>query len=804
MNRLAKLFFSGLLLSVSSVVLSQTPEIVHQNLLQSIGNKGKVAVEIDGLRSLLLSDKSAFVMALPLPTGEMVHFKLTPDRVMAEELALKYPSIRTFSGVALNQTNSTGRFDITPNGFHGMFYYNGQRVFLEPKSENIATENSHRLAQAGRAYITSTNEYNSYFSYDRPIKAGQKHHYHQPKTIVKQTPSLFASANKTASKSTESAMKTYRLAISATGEYTQFHGGTVDSTMAEIITLVNRLNGVYQRDLAIKLELVSNNDLLVYTDANTDPFNNDGDDGELNTGVINSVVGSTNYDIGHVVNTDGGGLAVLGAVCDPFSKGDGLTGSANPINDAFYIDYVAHEIGHQFNAEHTFNGTAQSCSGHRVNNAAYEVGSGSTIMAYAGICGDQNLQSHSDDFFHAISIDQIKAFTQTGTGSTCGTVTGVFNNLPTVDAGIDYTIPAHTPFVLSGSASDTDSESLSYSWQQFDLGTPSSSLVEQVDDGSRPLFRAFLPTSQTERYLPKLSDVLNNTISIGESLPTTDRELNFRLMVFDYDGGVNFDDVTLTVVDTGQAFAMSAPTLDDVWSTNSQSINWQVAATNTQPINCTSVDVLLSRDNGENFDITLAENVANNGSYTTSLSTFCASDINTSQARIKLACNNNIFFAINEGRFSIDKALSAEDLAITNQQALTVTQGESINLTSSQFNFACETPSTLTIESGDNYTFVDTSITPDSDFTGNLVVNLVASKAGISSAIYGVNITVEEKPEPEPVPGPTPEPTKPESSSSGSVFWLLFIGLILPWRVLQLTAATKHITPSLLLPRKDY
>lgn len=790
MKLLSKLFLCGLAVLFSQGVFSQTSKIELNNLFQQVDSMGAISTNISELRSLLLSDEQSYVIALPLPNGEFVNFKLIPDSVMAGALAIKYPNIRTFTGTSLNQPNDTGRFDITPNGFHGMFYYHGTRVFVEPNSVTVIEPSELAKDRMSKRYDGSSQEYKSYFSQGSRLTNKNAHTFHPPKKIQQQFLSSAhakaGSANKVARTSaTESAITTYRIAISTAAEYTQFHGGTVDSTMAELITLVNRLNLLYQRDLAIKLELVGSNDLLVYTDTNTDPFNNDGDDGDLNTSVINGVIGSTNYDIGHVVNTDGGGLAVLGGVCDSFYKGDGMTGSFNPTNDAFYIDYVAHEVGHQFGAEHTFNGTADACSGNRVANSAYEVGSGSTIMGYAGICDDQNLQSHSDDFFHAISIDQINDYTQNGVGSTCGTVTGELNNTAVVDAGVDYTIPAHTPFKLSGSASDIDSENLSYSWQQFDLGNESSSLAEQVDDGSRPLFRAFLPSSQTDRYFPKLSDVLNNITSIGESLPTTNRELNFRLMVLDNEGGASFDEVKLTVVDTGQAFALTSPTLNEIWTANNNTINWQVAGTNAAPINCASVNILLSKDGGENFEIILASGVTNNGSHEISLNSFCASDINTSQARIKLACGNNVFFAVNDGAFSIDKALSSTDISITSQQTFTVTQGDSITIASSQFGYACETPDSLTVQSGDNYTFSGTSITPSSDFTGILAVKIVANKNGITSESYTVNITVEEKPEPEPEPEPTP--TEPETKSSGSISWLLLLGFILPWRVWQLT-----------------
>jgi len=794
MNPVNKFLFCSFLVLFSHVLQAEPKSLFNRNVDTNI-----LSTNISELRIILLSAPQSIVIALPLPNGKLVNFKLIPENIMADELASKYPNIRTFLGVSIDNPNQTGRFDITPNGFHGMFYHNGERVFIEPESVYIQEEVKQQQ-KVKRVFNELNSKYKSYFSQESQLPNEQTnkltHKFHSPKRIA-QPLSIVADSQKDKAKTAKisavsSTMKTYRIAISAAAEYTAFNGGTVDSAMAEIITLVNRLNQVYQRDLAIKLELVENNDLLIFTDANADPFSNTSDDGDVNTSVIDGIIGSDHYDIGHVVNTEGGGLAVLGGVCDSLYKGDGVTGSTNPANDAFYIDYVAHEIGHQFGADHTFNGTAEACLGNRAAASAYEVGSGSTIMGYAGICGDQDLQFHSDAFFHAGSIDEINDYIENGIGNTCGIASGTTNNTANVDAGLDYIIPARTPFKLSGSAEDLDSVNLDYSWQQFDLGNKSSSAEDMIDDGNRPLFRAFLPSSDANRFFPTLSDTLNNTNSIGESLPTTNRELNFRLMVFDNEGGVSFDEVKLDVVDTGQAFSLSSPMLDDVWTASSNNIIWQVGGTDASPINCAAVDVLLSKDGGENFDISLASGVANNGNADISIDSFCASEINTSQARIKLVCTNNIFFAINNGAFSIDKALSSTDITVISQSTLSLTQGESIALASSQFTYACEAADSITIQNGDNYTFSGETVLPNSDFIGLLSVNVTANKEGISSEVFVVNITVEAKPEPEPIPEPEPVPDKPATKSSGSMSWLLLFIFVLPWRVWFLAKVKKY------------
>lgn len=814
MKRLNKLTFCSLLLLLTQItfhpfVIANTLDRQADSYFKKNQGEANLLANIDDLRALLLSDRDFIIVELPIPSGELVKFKLTPEQIMADELAKKYPNIKTFSGVAIDSANvenvtfdddsnkNTGRFDITPNGFHGMFYYQGERVFVEPEIVYIGEESVLKASKTDSSKVTTlkrrrvfnevTNAYKSYVQSESRLESIQPYEFHQPKKITSQLDFAVESQSNDVNKAAKtlestSTIKTYRIAISAAAEYTEFNGGTVDSAMAEIVTLVNRLNQVYQHDLAIKLELVENSDLLIFTDANADPFNNDSDDGDLNTSVINGIIGSAGYDIGHVVNTDGGGLAVLGGVCNSIYKGDGVTGDPNPTNDAFYIDYVAHEIGHQFGAEHTFNGTSGACEGNRESDSAYEVGSGSTIMAYAGICGDQNLQTHSDAFFHARSIEQIRDNIENGFGRTCGITTGDVNNTAAVDAGADFTIPAKTPFKLTGNAQDSDNDTLTYSWQQFDLGTASASLAEQVDDGSRPLFRAFLPSDNASRYFPQLSDVLNGETTKGESLPTTNRELNFRLMVFDQQGGVSFDEAKLTVVDTGQAFSLNTPLSDDVWTASSNTISWEVADTDIAPISCASVDVLLSTDNGETFDISLATNIANNGAADVEIGSFCADTINSTQARVKLVCSDNIFFAINNGAFSISKALNVSDISIIEQPVLSLVQGDSITLNTAQFTYKCQPADTFTIQAGDNYTVSDQTITPSSDFVGELQVAVVANKETVSSGTFVVTITVEAKPDPVVVP----QPETSSSSSSGSFYWLLLSFCIMPLRILLL------------------
>jgi len=435
--------------------------------------------------------------------------------------------------------------------------------------------------------------------------------------------------------------------VAATGEYTAFHGGTVADGQAAIVTAINRVNGIYENDLSVRMVLVGNNSSLVYTNGATDPYTN-GNGGAMlgeNQSNVDLVIGNANYDIGHVFSTGGGGVAGLGVVGITGLKARGVTGQAAPIGDPFYVDYVAHEMGHQFGGSHTFNGDSGNCAGGNRSGAhAYEPGSGTTIQAYAGICGNDNLQLNSDPFFHSESIEQIRDTITSGPGNTAATITNTGNAIPTVNAGANFVIPAGTPFELTAIGNDADGgDVLTYSWEQRDLGPQQD--VNAGDNGSSPLFRAWTPTEDDSRVFPRMTDLLNNTTVIGETLPTTNRTMNFRAVVRDNSaldgGGVNTDDMTVQVI-AGAAFQVTSQNVATTWTGGTiQTISWNVAGTNTGAVNTPNVDILFAAD-GINYDTVLATAVPNDGSQT-----IVAPGIATTTGRFKVRGSGNIFFDIN-------------------------------------------------------------------------------------------------------------------------------------------------------------
>lgn len=663
-------------------------------------------------------------LALPTPSGELIMFELTPYSVMPKPLAERYPKIKTYLGKHVSDPSISGTFDISPKGFYGVYDLFGQRVFVEPEI-GYADEQKALYRVYYKHAIADTYAKSNYI-----LRQPIKHDLLDHQTRNTDSPSFNTPLTNDVK---------YRLAIATTGEYSEFHGGTKDSVMAALVTLVNRVNQVYMRDLSTTFELVADNDDLIFLDASTDPFSNDDTDIDKIADVIDPVIGSSGYDIGHLVGTGAGGLAGFGVACTT-AKAEGVTGNPQPINDAFSIDYVAHEIGHQLGADHTFNGLVGACDGNRVSTAAFEPGSGSTIMGYTGICETQNLQANSDPYFHVHSLEQMAAFTRQAGGSACGVRTAKTNQAPVVDAGNNFTIPARTPFKLTGSATDADGDTLTYSWQQSDLGSATNSPQEDAtDSGDGPLFRVFNPSSDGTRTFPQMSDVMSGQVSYGEALPTTSRDLTFKLLVRDGNGNIADDSVTITVVGNQQGFAVTEPTSGTLWTLGTHTVRWQTADTENAPISCSFVDILLSLDGGESFPTLVADDVPNDGQHDVTLANLASS----ANGKLKVMCSNNVFFAVNAGNLQIQGSTEPVAPNITEQEALVVTEDGSITLSISNFKYQGGfNADSLTIAGGENYTVNGLTVTPSENFNGTLAVPVTAIRATLTSDPFNASITV--------------------------------------------------------------
>ncbi|MEY4877562.1 MAG: hypothetical protein RL708_2712, partial [Bacteroidota bacterium] len=453
-------------------------------------------------------------------------------------------------------------------------------------------------------------------------------------------------------------------------------------------------DGVYETEVAIRLVLIGTETNVIFINPTTDPFTGNNTSttliGESQT-VINGNIGSANYDIGHTFSTGGGGLANLGCVCSSNNKAKGITGNSNPVGDPYDIDYVAHEMGHQFGANHTFNSGLGSCSGNRSSGNAYEVGSGTTILAYAGICGNDDIQPHSDPFFHTASFDAIVAYSNTGNGNTCASTTATNNNPPTITSmpTNGKTIPAQTPFFLTGAATDVDGDVLTYCWEEMDKGS-STTWDGGKSTTTAPLFKSRVPTILPIRYIPSLVNInlgfQANPSNLmggnkGEVLPTISRTMNFRLTVRDNKnggggvatGGNGCSIATafaLNVTMAAGPFTVFIPDGGEVWNGGStQNISWAVSGTDVAPINCGFVDILMSVDGGLTFDSIVATHLPNTGSANITVPNI---QTNTT-VRFLIRCSDNYFFDISDADFTINFNSNANGIAnVYNGQAMQV------------------------------------------------------------------------------------------------------------------------------------
>ena len=584
---------------------------------------------------------SRIPLELPLPEGGIALFNILESPVMEEELAAKFPELKTYIGKGLSENIFNVRFDFTPSGFHAMIRTLNGTVYIDPYSNgNI----DNYICYYKKNYLPQSDF----------ICEGPEIEFE----IAEQIRNLIA--NGIGNRIGEQ-LRTYRLALAATGEYTAFHGGTVTAGMNAVVVAMNRVNQIYENEVAVRMILIANNDLLIYTNSGTDPYTNNNGFTMLtqNQNNIDLVIGSANYDIGHVFSTGGGGVAGLGVVCRAGQKARGVTGLPQPIGDPFYVDYVAHEMGHQYGANHTFNGSEGACSGGNRNpSTAYEPGSGATIMAYAGICGSQNLQNLSDDYFHGISIDEMVAYTTLGSGSTCPVVTNTGNDAPTVSIPASgFSIPINTPFSLTGSAVDPNGDVLTYCWEEFDLGAAGH---PNSPSGNAPIFRSFDPVSSTTRTFPRLTNIINNSQTIGEIMPGYSRTLTFRLTARDNragGGGVGkSSNISFSVTNTAGPFLVTSPNTSVTWpGLSTQSVTWSVANTNISPVNCASVNILLSTDGGQTFPFVLISGTPNDGSQDVVLP-----DNQTTTARVKIEAADNIFFDMSNVNFIISEAVPVE------------------------------------------------------------------------------------------------------------------------------------------------
>lgn len=605
--------------------------------------------------------QSAVVLPFPDGDGSLQHFKIYTAPVMAPGLASKYPGIESYVGQGIEHPTSTIRFSITVFGLHTMALTSGKGTwYIDPYTKD------------GKYYIAYKREN---LQAPRTFKCLTENTFNTPADVSAHSGITRRNTNDNGD------FRTYRLAINTTVEYSAFHiaaaglqAGTpqqkMNAVLSAIVVTMTRVNSMYERDLSVSLQLIENNDLIVHIDS--DNLNNDDAGALLNEGhdLMMEVIGTDNFDMGHSFGTGGGGLAA-GAPCTDF-KGGAMTGIGSPVGDPFDIDYVAHEMGHQFGAGHTFNA---ECGGNRSDELAFEPGGGTTILAYAGVC-DPVIQWSSDAQFHAISIQQMRD--RINSISNCVPLVSSGNTPPVANAGADYVIPIGTAFVLEGSATDADGDSLTYDWEQMNNEISEQPPLPSATGG--PNFRSLPISDESYRFMPRMDDVLaNNLFPQWEVIPTVGRPLDFALTVRDnnVNGGESHTDfMHIDVAGGAGPFTVTSPNTAVSWpAASNQTITWNVAGTTANGVNTPYVDILVSTDGGQTFTETIASAVPNDGSETILVPNAIVS------SRIMVRGHNNIFFDISNANVNITAAPTTFIATVENGQNAAACKGSVVTYT---------------------------------------------------------------------------------------------------------------------------
>ncbi|MDB2385396.1 M12 family metallo-peptidase [Polaribacter sp.] len=690
----------------------------------SVSDENAQLFSLEHKSFLELASKTFFskkqTIQLPNETGELEEFFIVKTQNFEAELSAKFPNIQSFKAVKVDDQTVTASISFGTNGFNAVITsHNHEPVIISPYTKDKSIYAVYHKSEV--LSDVKNFECNVVDSYAKKNQAQQ-----------------FKVLN-------DGDLRTYRIAIVTSAEYSQFHlsqEGISDDASEEvkketvlsaINTSLTRINEIYERELSVSLQLVANNDEIIFFDTATDGITNDDIEEMIDESqdICDREIGNNNYDIGHILGQgEDNGLAGLGVVCLTNQKAIGATSRNQPIGDSFDVDYFAHELGHQFGATHTQNNDCQ-----RFSSTAVEPGSGSTIMSYAGICSP-NVQLQVDDYFNIVNLDQM--WSVIISSGTCATLSDTNNTAPIADAGANYTIPVGTPFVLSGVGTDVnDVATLTYSWEQTDNETATMPPVSTNTGG--PTFRTLPAKSVSERYFPDLADIIAGNPPTWEVLPTVARTMDFEFTVRDNNtngGAFASDDTTITVAGS-EAFTVTSQNTSVTWDVGTtQNITWNVADTDQDPVNTQFVDVKLSTDGGITFPITLLENTDNDGSES-----FVVPNNVSENARIMVSAVDNVFFNVNDASITINSTLPTFVFTTENESVFACNVENETAVYNLNLDFVNDFSETVTFSVTGLPDQVTVAFSPESINTDGAVEMKLSNLNGLTSQNYQMVVT---------------------------------------------------------------
>lgn len=615
------------------------------------------AVQIDGLKKALKKAPDEFDKAreskeilidIPLPDGSLMPFRIFETSSMMKGLALKFPEIRSYAGYGASNKKYRIRCGVNLHGFYASILSPEGTIYIDRISNQ------------------QTKYYISYYTRDHFVEA-EEHSFSCGVQDAGTDPlenvlgdfdftgelGDHIEKNENRDPSEPIQLRTYRLAIGCTGEWGIKQGGTIAGALSQLVISVDRINQVFENEIAVRFLLIEDNDQIIFLNGATDPYENANEGGSLlgqNTAILNQIIGFSNYDMGHVYTascTDVGGIAFLECVCKG-NKGGGVTCHYSNNIIVMSVRVTCHEMGHQFGANHTFN----NCNGNESGSNAFEPGSGSTIMSYGGLCGPElNIVNVADDYYHNNSLEEMINYSRDFEGNNCATKVETSNNTPeaTISMESGFFIPISTPFELTGEAYDPDGDDMTYNWEQMNLGPAS---VPGMPNVNSPIFRSVYPGESTTRVFPEISKIITMNYDKTEVLPTYDRDLDFRFIIRDNNmegGGVDWAEISFEATSSAGPFLVGYPNGSESFEVGEAvNVTWDVANTTNNLVDCQRVDIYLSTDGGYTYPYKLFSEAPNDG-----IQEITIPNTPTNQARIKIKGSGNIFFDISNGNFQI-------------------------------------------------------------------------------------------------------------------------------------------------------